>query len=58
MMAQCYVAIWTELMYEICLQRCSVMYKEGKSSLKQAESNILFRVAARFQGCVADFLAI
>lgn len=56
LMAQCYVAVWTEMMYEVWRHRCLVMYDGSRPNATQAIRNVRFRVASRFQGVVANFL--
>lgn len=58
LMAQCYVAIQTELHYEVQKQRCTTMYANGIIDVRQVEWSIVFRVASRFQGHVANFLVL
>lgn len=57
-MAQCYVAVWTEMVYEVWRLRCIKLYAGGTLDVNQAVRNVLFRVASKFQGHVSRFFSL
>lgn len=51
-----YTMVWTELVYQVWVDRCKMVYKGTHKGVKVAAKEMMFRVAARVSNELKMFL--